>query len=143
VVGIDGSDGSLEALRFAAEEARVRAATLRVVAAWRVPPPVYAGGFAGDLGRLSEHLREGAEAVLDAALEGMAGALEGVAVERLVGEGQAAHVLVDAAADAALLVVGSRGLGGFGGLLLGSVSQQAATHAPCPVVIVPGRRGDG
>jgi nucleotide-binding universal stress UspA family protein len=58
-------------------------------------------------------------------------------VERVVREGQPAEVLVEAAEDADLLVVGSRGLGGFRGLLLGSVGQQCAHHARCPVVIVP------
>ncbi len=62
-----------------------------------------------------------------------------VDIERRVAEGAAAAVLVDESRDAELLVVGSRGLGGFSGLLLGSVSQQCAHHAACPVVIVRSR----
>jgi nucleotide-binding universal stress UspA family protein len=61
------------------------------------------------------------------------GAIE---IERIVAQGSAAHVLLDAAEDADLLVVGSRGRGGFTGLLLGSVSHQVASHATCPVVVV-------
>lgn len=59
-------------------------------------------------------------------------------IERVIGEGSAAQVLIDAVGEDDLLVVGSRGHGGFANLLLGSVSQQCAQHAPCPVVIVRG-----
>ena len=65
--------------------------------------------------------------------------LEGLAVERRIVAGTAAPVLLDQAKDADLLVVGSRGHGGFAGLLLGSVSQQCAHHSTCPVVVVPPR----
>lgn len=71
-------------------------------------------------------------------LEAAGTELEGIEVERLTSEGNAATVLTDAAADSELLVVGSRGLGGFRELLLGSVSHQCAQRASCPVVIVRG-----
>jgi nucleotide-binding universal stress UspA family protein len=63
--------------------------------------------------------------------------LAGVEVEQEIREGPAAPVLIEAGRGAALLVLGSRGRGGFAGLLLGSVSQQCAQHPPCPVVILP------
>ena len=72
----------------------------------------------------------------DALAQASDGALAGVDVERVVQEGAIAQTLVDNCGDATLLVVGSRGRGGFTGLLLGSVSQQVAQHAPCPVTIV-------
>ena len=138
VVGVDGSAGSLHALRFAAEEARLRAARLHVVLAWEFPVSLYAGaawpvpngGTLGDFRSLAEdRLRE--------ALDLAAPALEGLEVERSLIEGATVQVLLEAARDAALLVVGTRGHGGFVGLLLGSVSQQVAHHASCPVLIVP------
>ena len=77
---------------------------------------------------------------LERALEEADGRAAGVEVETVVREGAPAGVLLEEAQDAELLVVGSRGLGGFRGLLLGSVGQQCAHHAPCPVVIVPHAR---
>jgi nucleotide-binding universal stress UspA family protein len=135
VVGIDHSDGAKAALRFALEEARLRHATLRAVHAWKFD---YLGA-PGVMGTLPpgeyEALQSAAEAALDATFKEVANA-EGVEVERWVVEGAPAAVLVEESRDASLLVVGSRGLGGFAQLLLGSVSQQCAHHAECPVVIV-------
>ena len=82
-----------------------------------------------------EALRSAAEAALDATLQEVANA-EGIEVERRVVQGTPAAILVEESRGADLLVVGSRGLGGFRQLLLGSVSQQCAHHAECPVVIV-------
>jgi nucleotide-binding universal stress UspA family protein len=140
VVGVDHSDGAKAALRFALDEARLRNATLRAVHAWRFgyvdAPGIEAGGPM--LGVELGDLRRGAEAALEATLSDVLPADGGgVEVERRVVEGSAAGVLVDESRDAELLVVGSRGLGGFRGLLLGSVGQQCAHHAACPVVIVP------
>jgi nucleotide-binding universal stress UspA family protein len=134
VVGVDGSEESKAALRWAVEEARLRGATVRAVCAWSLPH-VAGPGFAFLPGGIEEFRRD-AEGVLDAAIAEVGS--EGVDVERAAVEGGAADVLVQAAQGADLLVVGSRGHGGFAGLLLGSVSQQCAHHAPCPVVIVRG-----
>jgi nucleotide-binding universal stress UspA family protein len=104
------------------------------VTAWHVPAIAYSGGFAPVVD--PKEFEQYAETVAEQALAALREQTEGVDVERVTGEGQAAHVLLEQARDADLLVVGSRGRGGFTGLLLGSVSQQVAHHAPCPVVVV-------
>ncbi len=136
VVGVDGSAEAKEALRWALEEAQLRGASLRVVHAWQLPVAAYGAGLAAAYhGELLEALRRDAEKLVDQLLA-EAGPPKGVEVEKAAVEGPAAQTLVEAAKDADLLVVGSRGHGGFAGLLLGSVSQQCAHHASCPVVIV-------
>jgi nucleotide-binding universal stress UspA family protein len=138
VVGIDGSPGAQDALDFALEEARLRGADVRLVAAWDVPGAVYAGGYGLGDPELSARLEEAARGDAERALEQVDA--EGVQIGTVVREGNPARVLVEEAGDADLLVVGSRGLGGFRSLLLGSVGQQCAHHAPCPLVIVRPRR---
>ena len=136
VVGVDGSTGSLTALRFAIEEARRRGTTLHVVTAWQVPAMAYAGAVGGvGLGDLGAELSTRAGQAIDEALDSVDAG--DVPVEQHVLEGHPASVLLDAGAGADLLVVGSRGLGGFSRLLLGSVGHEVAQHAPCPTVIVP------
>jgi nucleotide-binding universal stress UspA family protein len=141
VVGVDSSEGAKAALRFAIDEATLRRATLRVVHAWRFGYIGVSGiqGSAPVAGADLSDLRRRAEIALDAVLYEVAPAANGVVVERRVVEGAPATVLVDESRHADLLVVGSRGHGGFTGLLLGSVSQQCAHHAKCPVVIVRAR----
>jgi nucleotide-binding universal stress UspA family protein len=139
VVGVDGSEESKEAFRWALEEAHLRQATLRAVHAWTYPAifgPTYIPPEVIDR---SVFEREAKQA-LDAIVAEIAGENPPAYVERVATEGPAAEVLVEAAAEADLLVVGSRGHGGFTGLLLGSVSQQCAHHAACAVVIVRKRR---
>ena len=135
VVGVDGSPGSAIALRFALEEARLRGATLHVVGAWQIPALAYAEGGGAGMGDLGAELGTGAGQALDDALAGVD--VGDVAVEQHVLEGHPARVLLDAGAGADLIVVGSRGLGGFARMLLGSVGQEVTHHAPCPTVIVP------
>ncbi len=136
VVGVDGSDPSREALRVALREAREKQAILRVVLAWHVPPAAYGGiGFAPPY-EPHHMFEEGARETLEKTLDAVREEGAGVEIEPVLREGQAASVLIEEAEDADLLVVGSRGHGGFAGLLLGSVSMECAHHAPCPVLIV-------
>lgn len=141
VVGIDGSEASLVALRWAADEARLRHARLEVVVSWQYPAlsTIPAFGVLPPADEMSEEARQGLAALLRE--EGLADDPSLEVVEAVV-QGPAGAALIDAAADADLLVVGSRGHGGFTGLVLGSVSQQCVTHAPCPVVVVPERDRD-
>jgi nucleotide-binding universal stress UspA family protein len=139
VVGVDNSAGATEALRFALQEARLRDTTLRAVHSWRYGYPGASGLQANPVlvGAGLNDAREAAEAELDEAMGEVVGdAVFKVRIERRLLEGKPAQVLIDESRDSELLVVGSRGLGGFSGLLLGSVSQQCAQHAACPVVIV-------
>jgi nucleotide-binding universal stress UspA family protein len=142
VVGVDSSEGAKAALRFALDEATLRRATVRVVHAWQFGY-IGASGIQGSApvagADLSDLRRRAEELALDAVLHEVGPAANGVVVERRVVEGAPATVLVDESHHADLLVVGSRGHGGFTGLLLGSVSQQCAHHAECPVVIVRAR----
>jgi nucleotide-binding universal stress UspA family protein len=140
VVGVDGSEGGAAALEFAAGEAAFRGARLRVVSAWQVPAVAAHGG--GHFGPAPldpetwDAFRVRAQEVADdalAAVKKLQPSLEG---EALTVQGQAADVLLEQGADAALIIVGRRGLGGFKSLLLGSVSQQVVQHATCPVVVV-------
>lgn len=142
VVGVDGSAESIDALRWALEEACLRHSRLRAVHAWSYPIAFAGPGFSAPLdAELIDDLRRNADQVLERALEEAGTAGAEVEIERAAPEGPAAQMLVEAAGNAELLVVGSRGHGGFAGLLLGSVSQQCAHHAPCPIVIVRGARG--
>lgn len=136
VVGVDGSPESRAALRWALAEARLRGADVQAVYVWSIP--VIPGRELGPSYVLPmEDLRAEAGAVLDAVLADEV--TDGVQVTPVVVEGNPADMLVEAGKEADLLVVGSRGHGGFAGLLLGSVSAQLAHHAACPLVIV--RRG--
>jgi nucleotide-binding universal stress UspA family protein len=139
VVGIDGSKGSSEALRWAIAESRLRSLPVRAVHAWSYNQPLVPSfvGYpysAETFGNAIDD-RWQAEQRLERATSELGQEHE---IERVVVEGSAAQVLIDAVGEADLLVVGSRGHGGFTNLLLGSVSQQCAQHAPCPVVIVRG-----
>jgi nucleotide-binding universal stress UspA family protein len=135
VVGVDGSKSSLVALDWAFDEAHRRGAPLVAVAAWQYPAALAAEATGFYTGAMTEELPENARQALEEALASVDH--RGVDVTQVVDMGSPARILLDQAADADLLVVGARGLGGFRGLLLGSVSQQCVTHATCPTVIVP------
>jgi nucleotide-binding universal stress UspA family protein len=138
VVGVDGSDESKQALRWALDEARLRHVPVRAVHVWIYPSLIGPGPFDPPSTLPIEQLRADAESLLQATVADVVGDAHDVEVEvrQEVIEGMPARGLLDAAEGADLLVVGSRGRGGFSGLLLGSVSQQCAHHATCPVVIV-------
>lgn len=130
VVGVDGSEHAVAALRWAVDEARLRGWTVRALALWEFPHvfnPVTLVSLPAD------PFIDEARHALDLALDAVD--TNGVEIRAEVIEGSAAQHLVDASGDADLLVVGSRGRGGFGGLLLGSVSQHVATNAWCPVLV--------
>lgn len=131
VVGVDGSEHSSRALRWAAHNAPGRTSTLRVLRAWSAP-------VSGGLAMVPSMIDELQPETADDSLDSLAAELEprGVAVDGLVEYGASATVLLGACDDADLLVVGARGLGGFSRLLLGSTSFQCATHARVPVVVV-------
>jgi nucleotide-binding universal stress UspA family protein len=144
VVGVDGSRGSSEALHWAIAEAGLRKTPLRAVHAWiyvqpPVPPLIGYPYSVEDVDSIVDERRQAAEQVLERATTELAEA-HGIEIERILAEGPAARVLIEAVGADDLLVVGSRGHGGFTSLLLGSVSQQCALHAPCPVVIVRGTK---
>jgi nucleotide-binding universal stress UspA family protein len=135
VVGVDGSEGAAEALRFAVAEAGVRRLPLRVLSAWQVPATAVAGSMvpAVALGDFEEAAEEAVErAIAEAARLDPEVECTGAIVR-----GQAAAALVEAARPDDLIVVGSRGRGEVAGLLLGSVGHQVVHDAPCPVVVVP------
>lgn len=131
VVGIDGSEHSRAALDVAVDEARRRGAGLDVIHAWTTPL-VFAGMDAAPPPR--SEWRAAAHELLDQVLGPVP---DDVKVVRRVVEGSVAATLIEASRDADLLVVGSRGRGGFAGLLLGSTSHQVTAHAACPVLVVP------
>jgi nucleotide-binding universal stress UspA family protein len=163
VVGVDASPGALRALAWAADEARLRLASLQVVHAYQaqaLAAPLYFPSQEGLPGRamaaggrppeeevaesfeeraqFHDAVRRQAEDLLEGLLEEVGEAVEGIDVQRSVVEDRnPAQALVELSADADLLVVGSRGRGGFSSLLLGSVSHAVVLHALCPVVVIP------
>jgi nucleotide-binding universal stress UspA family protein len=142
IVGVDGSDGSRRALAWAADEARLRKWVVVAIHAYTIPPLMMApGAVAGfpaapltDPG-LIEQLEQAAEKLLAQEIEQVDS--DDLTIEGRVVSGPAADALINAAEEADLVVVGTRGLGGFKELLLGSVSHQVAHYSRSPVVIVP------
>src|SRR3954447_17900814 len=137
VVGTDGSDSSRAALCWAAQQARHTGATLRAVYAWDVPPVSgLALGFVPepDPDVTATAGREVSKKVTDMLT---ASGYTDVPVEIRVLQGHAAQALLDEAADASLIVVGRRGVGGFAAAVMGSVSRYVSAHAPVPVVVIP------
>lgn len=137
VVGYDGSENAHAAVEFAAAEAVTRQLPLRLVHAF-TPPMGGAGLGYGTIlpADALETMRDGIATHLQADAEKISERFPELQIQTRVVVGNSAAALLDEAADADLLVVGSRGLGGFRGMLLGSTGIQVASHAPCPAVIV-------
>lgn len=136
VVGVDGSPESRLALQAAVEQAEEHGASLTVLTTWTQPVTAGAPGYASyawineaDLGAIAKQQQADT-------LAAVLGPEPTVRIDQEVLEGHPAQLLVAAAQGADLVVVGCRGHGGFAGLLLGSVSQHVAAHAPCPVLVV-------
>lgn len=139
VVGIDDSDESKNALLWAVDEARLRKVPVTALHAWEPPvfpspsdigpvvPPIDASVLAA--------MEEAATRLVERVVDEVVGDDTTVEVRGTAVEGPPASVLIEAVGDDDLLAVGSRGLGGFKGLVLGSVSQQVVSHAPCPVLV--------
>ncbi len=135
VVGVDGSDSSKAALAWAVRQAELTGASVDAVAAWQIPA-TYGYGYA--VTQAIPELEKAAGAMLDEAVKEAAERSPGVTIRPIVVQDNAARALIEASNGAELLVVGSRGHGGFAEALLGSVGQHAVHHAECPVVIIRG-----
>ena len=131
IVGVDGSDASLEALRWAVSYAQGVGGVVQAIKTWHYPWAMQTAPAQTDASVVKQIQGELDDAVDRAGID-----TSGVTLERIVKEGHASLVLVNESASADLLVVGSRGHGAFAGMLLGSVSQHCAQGAHCPVVIV-------
>jgi nucleotide-binding universal stress UspA family protein len=139
VVGVDGSAGSLTALQFAFDEAKRRATGLLVVTAFELPDVwsiTYGLPVSCSVDEIRDNVLQNTRRVVTEALGDQLTADGAPKIDVVARGGSAGHVLVSAAAGSPLLVVGSRGLGGFHRMLLGSVSLQCVQHAPCPVTVV-------
>lgn len=136
VVGIDGSEPSRAALRYAADIAPKLGLPVEAVVVWDYP--TLAWGDAYYYPESAETLSGNAERLLAAEVERAFPAGAPSWFRTGVRQGGAARELIDASRDAAMLVVGTRGHGGFTGLLLGSVSSSCVSHAHCPVLVVRG-----
>lgn len=141
VVGVDGSVGSQQALRWALGEAGRRSADLEIVCCWPLSvisvPSGYALAYAND-----DEVAAAGQVYIDKTMAACGKEIEtskasGVEVSEAVMEGDAASSLISESKGAVLLVVGRRGHGGLSRLVLGSVSSYVATHAHCPVMVVP------
>jgi nucleotide-binding universal stress UspA family protein len=141
VVGIDGSAAAKEALQLALREASMRGTRVRAVHAWTaaVPVTMTGPGFIAPVDR--EPVRNEASALLHGVVDAVAGEKAG-AVECVLAEGPAGQAILENAHDAELIVLGQRGLGTVGAVVLGSVSHHVLHHASCPVLVVPPPQGD-
>lgn len=138
VVGVDGSPSSVDALRWALRIANTTGATIDATFAWDFAT-MSGGGYLA-AGYAPER---DAETILNRTVDSVAGTDCRTVIRRIVQQGYPAKVLLDSSRGAQMLIVGSRGHGGFVGLLLGSVSAHCAEHATCPVLVVHGHNAPG
>lgn len=132
VVGVDGSQTSKAALRWAVKLAPALGCTVEAITAWEFPVIVTMAG--GGVLPGTWVPEDDAKRVLE---EAIGDAVPGADIRAVIAEGHPANVLVEASNHAEMLIVGSRGLGGFRGALLGSVSSAVSQHAKCPVLVIP------
>jgi nucleotide-binding universal stress UspA family protein len=135
LVGVDGSRGSRKALTWAASEAADHQADLVVLAVWERTPPPPAGSGSAPLGQVPDESQRATDDLLQVIREEL-GEDPPVKTHPRVKHGRPAEVLIEESGSADLLVVGTRGRGGFAGLVLGSVSPHVAAYAQCPVTVV-------
>ncbi len=131
MVGVDGSEASKDALRWAARQARLTSAELRVLMAWRQPVTY---GYVADYEDVDFEAE--ARTRLDQVIDEVLGADDSLPIKRETAQGHPVEVLIAASGEADILVVGSRGHGAFAGMLLGSTSQHCVQHAKVPVAVI-------
>jgi nucleotide-binding universal stress UspA family protein len=134
VVGVDGSEGSLRAVEWAALEAKRHSSPLRIVSAPSLVPRMQA--YNASPAAIASALRGIAARALDAAITRSEEVAQGLSITTGLLSGPPALAVAESGAEASMLVVGARGAGGFAAMMLGSVSRYAAIRAPCPVVVV-------
>jgi len=134
VVGTDGSESALEALQWAYEEAKMAKAELVIVHGWEYPYPDASGTDSDVRQRMERDALAQLDASVSSVLRDAKG--DGISVRTKLVEGVPAKALIEESADADLVVVGSRGRGGFASMLLGSVSRAVVQHASCPVAVI-------
>ncbi|WP_150243872.1 universal stress protein [Nocardiopsis quinghaiensis] len=144
VVGVDGSESSRRALGFALREALVSGAEVVVVNSWQVPLPANAESLAADDRALHEETfdRQSEEVVAGLLADVVDDRTEHLEISAVRTQANPVEALVEAAQEADLLVVGSRGRGGVRGLVMGSVSQGVLRHSSVPVAVLPPHSGD-
>jgi nucleotide-binding universal stress UspA family protein len=136
VAATDGSEESLRAVDWAAREAVLHGTPLRIVSAAALLPRMIGGHAMSDYDTVADTIRKHRDQALAAATERATRMAPGLLIDADHLEGTPAEAVTDAGSGALMLVVGSRGVGAFGAMILGSVSRYAATHAACPVVVV-------
>jgi nucleotide-binding universal stress UspA family protein len=141
VTGTDGSEESLRAVEWAAREAMLRGVPLRIVSATSLLPRMAGLQTRPDRDTVASLIRSERDRALAAAAERAAEIAPGMPIDAVSLENQPAQAITGSGSGASMLVLGSRGIGAFAAMVLGSVSRYAAAHASCPVVVVRDETG--